>query len=61
LDVGQNQGVLENGQLLVNRNGQLIAKVQVQSVQQDRCIANVVPGYRLHDVLDGDAVFPANN
>ena len=28
LDIGEKQGVLENGRLLINRNGKLIAKVR---------------------------------
>ena len=56
LDIGQNQGVLEDGKLLVNRNGKLIAKVQIKSVQADRSIANVLPGWKLSDVMEGDQV-----
>ena len=56
LDIGEKQGVLEDGKLLVNRNGKLIAKVQVKSVQRDRCIANVLPGWKLSDVMEGDSV-----
>jgi hypothetical protein len=56
LDIGQNQGVLEDGKLLVNRDGKLIAKVQVKSVQPDRSIANVLPGWKLSDVMEGDQV-----
>ena len=47
LNVGEDQGVLERGELLVNRNGKLVAKVVVRSVQKDRCIANVLPGWEL--------------
>ncbi len=60
LDVGQDQGVLEHGELLVNRNGRLVAKVKVRSVQKDRCIANVLPGWQLGDVVEGDQVIPAH-
>jgi hypothetical protein len=59
LNVGENQGVLEHGQLLVNRDGKLVAKVKVTSVQKDRCIANVMPGWQLGDVMEGDQVIPA--
>lgn len=60
LDVGENQGVLEDGELLVNRNGKLIAKVRVRSVQKNRCIANVLPGWKLADLMEGDMVIAAN-
>lgn len=58
LNVGQNQGVLEDGIMLVNRNGRLVAKVQVRSVQSDRSIANVLPEWKLGDVMEGDQVIP---
>jgi len=56
LDIGEKQGVRENGRLLINRNGKLVAKVQVKSVQADRSIANVMPGWRLGDIMEGDQV-----
>jgi len=59
LNVGADQGVMENGQLLVSRDGKLVAKIKVTSVQKDRCIANVMPGWKLGDVLEGDRVIPA--
>jgi len=60
LNVGEEQGVLEQGELLVNRNGKLVAKVKVRSVQKDRSIANVMPGWQLGEVLEGDQVTPAH-
>ena len=60
LNVGENQGVLEYGELLVNRNGRLVAKVVVRSVQKDRSIANVLPGWELGEVMEGDLVIPAH-
>jgi hypothetical protein len=59
LNVGADQGALNRGEMLVNRNGQLVAKVRITSVQKDRCIANVMPGWKLGDVLEGDQVIPA--
>ncbi|MGN6555398.1 MAG: hypothetical protein ACTHLW_16960 [Verrucomicrobiota bacterium] len=60
LNVGEDQQVLEDGELLVNRNGKLVAKVKVTNVQKDRCIANVVPGWKLGEILEGDQVIPAH-
>jgi len=59
LDVGQDQGVLTYGELLVNRNGKLVAKLRVLSVQKDRAIANVIPGWKLGEVMEGDRVIAA--
>ncbi len=60
ISVGEEQGVLEHGELLVNRDGRLVAKVKVRSVQKDRAIANVMPGWQLGDVMEGDLVIPAH-
>ena len=57
LNIGTKQGVIPDGVLLVNRSGKLIAKVQIKTVDQDRCIANVVPGWKIEDVMEGDQVF----
>ena len=59
LDVGEDQGVLQDGQLLVSRDGKLVAKVIVRSVEKNRCIANLVPGWKLGEVIEGDEVTPA--
>jgi hypothetical protein len=56
LDIGEEQGVLENGEMLVNRNGRLVAKVKIKTVERSRSIANVLPGWKLGDVMEGDEV-----
>jgi hypothetical protein len=60
LNVGEDQGVLKDGEMLVSRNGKLVAKVVIRSVQKDRSIANIVPGWQLGDVIEGDQVIPAH-
>jgi len=60
LDVGSKNQLLQNGVLLVSRNGTLVAKVRVSSVEENRAIANVLPGWKLGDILEGDTVFPYN-
>ena len=59
LNIGEDQGVLDQGELLINRNSRLVAKVKVRSVLKDRCIANIMPGWQLGDVLEGDFAIPA--
>jgi len=59
LDVGADQGVAEQGELLVSRDGKLVAKLRIETVEKGRCIANVMPGWKLGDVMEGDQVFPA--
>jgi len=60
LNVGEDQGVLQDGELLVSRSGKLVAKVVVRNVQKDRCIANLLPGWKLGDPVEGDEVTPAH-
>jgi hypothetical protein len=58
LDIGQKEGAVTNGKLLVNRNGKLVAKLKItEDVQSERCIANVMPGWKLSDIMEGDEVF----
>ncbi|HEY2329535.1 MAG TPA: hypothetical protein VGI63_06950, partial [Verrucomicrobiae bacterium] len=60
LNVGEDQGVISDGEMLVSRGGKLVAKVIVRSVQKDRSIANLVPGWKLGDMVEGDEVSPAH-
>lgn len=56
INLGKNDGVLLNGQMLVSRDGKLLAKVRIVNVQDDKAIANVMAGWRLDDILEGDTV-----
>lgn len=58
LDVGSRHNVVKNGVLLVSRNGELVAKVRVSDVQDGRSIANIMPGWKIKDVTEGDVVLP---
>jgi hypothetical protein len=58
LDVGAKNLVPERGVLLVSRDGELVAKVRVLNVQDQRSIANIMPGWKIRDVLEGDVVLP---
>lgn len=60
LNIGDDQGVLEDGELLVSRDGRLVAKVIVRTVEKDRSIANVMPGWKLGEIFEGDTVTPAH-
>jgi hypothetical protein len=51
---------LEDGELLVHRNGKLVAKVIVRRAEKNRCIANVMPGWELAEIKEGDAAIPAH-
>jgi hypothetical protein len=56
LDVGAKNNVPERGILLVSRNGTLVAKLRVASVEESRSVANVLPGWKLGDIVEGDTV-----
>jgi septal ring factor EnvC (AmiA/AmiB activator) len=60
LDVGSDQDVLADGELLVSRNGKFVAKVRVRTVEKGRCIANILPGWKIGEVMEGDLVLPAS-
>ena len=60
LNVGEDQNVLAGGELLINRDGRLVAKVRVSSVQKDRAVANVIPGWQLGEIFEGDLAIPAH-
>jgi len=56
LDIGGNQGVIENAKMLINRDGKLIGKVKITTVEANRAVANVLPEWKQDDVMEGDAV-----
>lgn len=58
LDIGSKNSLVEKGVLLVSRNGELVAKVRVMEVQEGRSIANIMPGWKIKDVTEGDLVLP---
>jgi myosin heavy subunit len=60
VNIGEDQGVLEHGELLVNRDGKLVAKVRVREVRKESSIANIIPGWQLGEVVEGDQVIPAH-
>ena len=60
LDIGDEQGVIKDGELLVSREGKLVAKVVITRVEKDRSIANIMPGWKLGELIEGDKVSPAH-
>jgi len=56
LDIGKNKGLLERGVLLVHRDSKYLGKVRISEVQENRAIANVIPGTALGEIQEGDQV-----
>ncbi|MCP5518795.1 MAG: hypothetical protein H7A45_16245 [Verrucomicrobiales bacterium] len=54
LDVGGKQGALERGEMLVNRDGKLVAKIRITRVEDERSFANVLPEWKQAEVQVGD-------
>jgi hypothetical protein len=48
--------VLPYAKLLVNRDGKLIGKVQITSVDKNRSVANILPEWKQDEVMEGDQV-----
>jgi myosin heavy subunit len=60
INVGEDQGMLQHGELLVSRDGKLVAKLVVTAVQKDRAVANLLPNWPNGLVIEGDIVTPAH-
>jgi hypothetical protein len=56
LNIGRNQGVAKDGKLLVNRDGRLVGKLRVTTVESNSSIANILPEWKVTDVMEGDEV-----
>jgi len=60
VDFGGDKGAVNEGELLVSRDGKLVAKVVLRNVQEHRSIANILPGWKLGELIEGDVVTPAH-
>jgi len=56
LDIGADKGMLEGGVLMVHRNSQLVGKVRIREVMPNRSVANLMPGWKLGEIEEGDQV-----
>lgn len=56
VDLGSNDGAVERGEMLVNRDGKLVAKVRLSRVEETQSVANVLPEWKQTDVEVGDEV-----
>lgn len=59
LDAGEKQGVLVRGEVLVSRQGKLVAKARISRVEENSCVANLLPGWELGEVMEGDVAMAA--
>ncbi len=56
LNIGDEQGVKERGEMMVDRNGKLLGKVRIKSVSKNRCVANILPDWQRGQMMEGDEV-----
>jgi hypothetical protein len=56
LNIGDEQGVKERGEMMVNRKGKLIGKVRITSVQKDTSVASILPAWQRGEIMEGDQV-----
>ena len=56
LNLGETNGLLRKGVLIISRDGKLIGKVKVRRVDTERSIADILPGWRVSEVREGDQV-----
>lgn len=54
LDVGKAQEAREGGNMLIYRDGKLIAKVKIRTLTENSCVATIMSGWKLVDVAEGD-------
>jgi len=57
IDIGEKQGLVNRGVLMVSRGSKLVAKVRVKSMEAEKSIANIMPGWKLGEIMEGDQVF----
>jgi hypothetical protein len=60
LNIGGDQEAVEGGEMLVSRGGKLVAKVIIRRVEKNYSIANIVPGWKLGELIEGDDATPAH-
>ena len=56
LDIGGEKGVKARGEMLVSRNGKLVGKVKIASVEPTRSIGNLLPEWQTGEIMEGDVV-----
>ena len=57
LNLGSEDGLLERGEMAVSREGKLVARVRITSLEKKRAIANVLRPWQQAQVMEGDNVF----
>ena len=56
VSVGEKDGARQSGKLMVSREGKLVGKVQISSLDENQSIANILPNWKQGDIQVGDTV-----
>lgn len=56
VSVGEKDGARQSGKLMVSREGKLVGKVQITSLDENQSIANILPNWKQGDIQVGDTV-----
>lgn len=56
VSVGEKDGARQSGKLMVSRQGKLVGKVQITSLDENQSIANILPNWKQGDIQVGDTV-----
>ena len=56
LDIGSNDGVVENASMIIYRDGKLVGKLKVTSVEPSIAIADILADWQQTPPLEGDTV-----
>lgn len=56
LNLGRQQGLEERGKMIVTRDGKLVGKVQIASMEPGRSVANIMDDWSQTDIQEGDEV-----
>lgn len=56
VNVGEKDGARQSGKLMVSREGKLVGKVQITSLDENQSIANILPNWKQGDIQVGDTV-----
>jgi len=56
LDIGANQGVVENAAMIIYRDGNLIGKIKITSVEPSIAIGDIIPEWKKGEAQEGDSV-----
>jgi hypothetical protein len=56
LNIGTDQGAKVRGEMMVEKDGKLLGKVRIATVDKERSIANIMPNWKRGDIMEGDEV-----